>query len=100
MEEFAGLFRKYRLKAELETLAAVAAAFVEKGIVYEDSMFSHWQTGRRLPRTRKILLVLIHILIERQAITTVQEVNQLFEAAGQGYLTDREQHYVQSLLCR
>lgn len=87
---FNELFRKYRLKAEIPTLSEFGHLLAEKGFNYEDSIFSHWQNGTRIPQYRNILIKLIEIFAERRAITTVGEANQLLASANQGYLSEKE----------
>ncbi len=84
------LFKKYRLKAEFSTLSQLGIVLAEKGLIYEDSIFSHWQKGSRIPQSRNILLKLLEIFIERKAITTVDQVNDFLVSAGQGYLSEQE----------
>lgn len=86
---FADQFKKYRLKSELATLTDLGNALAEKGSVYEDSIFSHWQNGSRLPN-RVILLTLINIFAERGAITTEDQANKFLISANQGYLSEKE----------
>lgn len=90
MNTFAKLFKKYRLRAEFETISSFSDALAEKGYFYEESIFSHWQKGTRVPNNRDLLLNLIKIFIERDAIRNVNEANALLESAQQGYLTEKE----------
>lgn len=87
---FGTLFKKYRLKSEISTLSEFGKAMTEKGLIYEDSIFSHWQKGTRIPSDRNILLKLLNIFIERKAITTVGEANDFLSSAGDGYLSEEE----------
>lgn len=88
--KFQTLFRKYRLKAEFSTLSQLGLALAEKGFIYEDSIFSHWQNGTRIPQNRIVLLKLLEIFIERKAIATLQEANEFLSSARQGYLSEKE----------
>jgi len=87
---FAKLFKKYRLRAEIETLSEFGDLLAQEGIVYESSLFTRWQNGTRVPSDRRILLTIVNIFIKRGAIRLISEVNHFFEAANQGYLTDQE----------
>jgi len=82
--KFQTLFRKYRLRAEFATLSDLGNALAEKGFIYEDSIFSHWQKGTRIPQNRVVLLKLLEIFIERKAITTLDEASEFLQAAGHG----------------
>lgn len=59
-------FRKYRLKAEFSTLSQLGLSLAEKGLIYEDSIFSHWQKGSRVPQSRILMLKLLEIFIEKK----------------------------------
>lgn len=89
--KFSTLFRKYRLRSEFETLSEFSNALSEEGYIYNESLYSHWQKGSRIPRNRPLLLAIIHLFIKRAAITTLDQVNEFMEAAGQGYVTHEEQ---------
>ena len=90
MKKFAELFKKYRLRAEFETFASFGNVLSEKGYHYEESIFSHWQKGTRTPSNRGLVLSIIKIFVERDAIHTIQEANEFLSSAGLGYLTDKE----------
>lgn len=90
MRRFAELFRKYRLRAEFETFAAFSDALSAKGYFYEESIFSHWQKGTRMPSNRQLVLKILEIFVERKAVKSFEEANELLESAGMGYLTEAE----------
>jgi hypothetical protein len=90
MKKFSELFRKYRLRSEFETFAAFGDALSEKGYFYEESIFSHWQKGSRVPTNRHLVLKIAEVFIERGAMTTLESVNELLNSVGMGYLTDDE----------
>lgn len=93
MEEhinFSRLFRKYRLKSEFETLAEFSRALSEKGFNYEESIFSHWQKGTRVPQHRIVVLKILEIFIEHKAIVTIDQANAFLASAGLGYLSEAE----------
>lgn len=91
---FKELFKKYRLRAEFATLSALGGALAEKGLLYEDSIFSHWQKGDRVP-SRHTIIKLIEIFSQRQSIKTLQQANEFLESTGEGYLTEREVKKIQ-----
>lgn len=88
-DRFAELFKKYRLKAEIPTFAELGRLLAEKGFIYEDSIFSHWQKGARIPN-RPTLIKLLEIFSKRQGIKSISQVNEFLESAGEGYLTATE----------
>lgn len=87
---FAELFKKYRLRAEFEKLSELGESLSQNGLYYEDSIFSHWQKGTRVPHERHIVLKLLELFIERKAIISVDQANELLESTGQGFLTRAE----------
>ncbi len=87
---FADLFRKYKVKAGLKTLSHLGEEFEKQGLLFENSIFSHWQRGSRIPTNRNTLLALIRIFIKRKAIKTITEINIFLESSGHGYLTRTE----------
>lgn len=88
--KFQTLFRKYRLKAEFSTLSEFGNTLAEKGLIYEDSIFSHWQKGTRIPQSRNVLLKLLEIFIEGKAITTLDQANEFLSSVDQGYLSEED----------
>lgn len=91
---FGVLFKKYRLKSEFSTLAQFGDALAKEGFVYEDSIYSHWQKNVRVPKDRKLLLVIIKIFIDKEGIRTILEANTFLESTGHGYLTPEEIYVV------
>ncbi len=87
---FASLFKKYRLRSEIETLSEFGDLLAEEGLIYETSLFTKWQSGYRIPRDRRLLLTIIRICNKRGGIRLIHEANALLEAAGQGYMTESE----------
>ncbi len=90
MKNFAAFFKTYRLKAQFDTHTAFANALAQKGYVYENSIFSHWQKGTRTPTNRHLLIKMIEIFIERKAMQTLHEANEFLASTGLGYLTKTE----------
>lgn len=87
---FGELFKILRLKAGFSSLSEFGRALAEKGFIFEESIFSRWQKGNRIPRDRNFLLTLIKIFIEKGSIVSIREANIFLEIAGQGYLTEPE----------
>ncbi len=88
--EFGRLFKKFRLRSEFETLSQFGNALAEIGLIHEDSTYSRWENGSRIPKERNILIVLIELFVKRGGIKNIQEANAFLEAAGHGYLTNYE----------
>ncbi len=90
MNTFADFFRKYKLRAEFETCSAFGDALAQKGYIYEESIFSHWQKGKRVPTNRELILAIIAIFIEKKSICNKEEANEFLATTGLGYLTKQE----------
>ncbi|MGD9128940.1 MAG: tetratricopeptide repeat protein [Candidatus Woesebacteria bacterium] len=91
---FAKLFKKYRLKSGFATLSEFADTMADEGLIYSESIYSHWQRGARLPCDRETLIYILKIFIENEGLNTADQANQLCEAAGYGYLTETEKNFL------
>src|SRR3989344_735278 len=80
---FAALFKKYRLRSEIETLSEFGDLLAEEGIVYETSLFTRWQNGERIPRNRETLVSIACLFIKHKGIRSIEEANKLMETANQ-----------------
>lgn len=89
---FGELFKLYRLRAGIETLSSFANMMAEHGMVYENSLYSRWQRNERVPRDRKVILLVAQILNEHGGINTKEEVDLLLESTDQRELTEVELH--------
>ena len=90
MQPFSELFKRYRLRAEFKTLCEFGKALAAEGRIYDDSIFTHWQNGKRIPKDRMLLLTILKIFIQRRGITSLDEANEFLASAGLGYLTKQE----------
>ncbi len=89
-ETFGTLFKKLRLQVGISTLKELGDLLEKQGFSYEASIFSHWQTGSKIPIQRKIILALIKIFREKNQYITIEEYNRLLVSAKHGYLTEHE----------
>lgn len=89
-ETFGTYFKTLRLKAGISTLKKFGDLLASQGFSYEDSIFSHWQSDRKLPIQRKVVLAILTIFKETYPNLTIEESNNLLLLAGHGYLTDQE----------
>lgn len=96
--EFGLFFKKFRLRSEFQTLTEFGKSLGEMGLIYEDSTFSRWEGGTRIPKNRGILLKIIELFVNRGGIKDVQEANCFLESTGQGYLTKNELNILPHLL--
>src|SRR3972149_9372266 len=87
---FGQLFKKFRLRSGFYSLSEFCNALAEKGFVFEESLFSHWQRNTRVPKDRRLLLVLINLFLERGGVSSINDMNMLMASAHQGYLTEQE----------
>lgn len=92
---FGELFKLFRLRAGIETLSSFANMMAEHGMVYENSLYSRWQRNERIPRDRKVVLLVAKILNEHKGIASKDEVNLLLESVDQRELTEEELHQFQ-----
>lgn len=93
-QEFAKLFNEYRLKAQFETLSQFGEAMHKEGVSFEDSVYSRWKNGYRIPRSRTVLLAIIKIFIKRGAIATQIEADHFLLIAHHSKLQSREIHWL------
>jgi len=94
---FCQLFKRYRLRAEFETLTKFGHALAKEGRVYDDSLFTMWQNGKRTPKDRKLVLTIIKIFIERGGINSIEEANEFMASTGLGFLTTQENQIIPQL---
>ncbi len=87
---FATLFKKYRLRSEIETLSQFGDLLAEQGLVYENSLFTHWQKGDRVPRDRQTILAVIKLFVEREGIRSIEDANSLLSSLEMKDLTKEE----------
>lgn len=91
---FPSLFKKYRLRSEIETLAEFGDLLAQEGIVYENSIFTRWQNGDRAPNDRDTILKMITVFIKKGGISSLSEANSIMDAIGMSYLTEEEITYL------
>ncbi len=87
---FSTLFKKYRLRSEIETLAEFGDLLAQEGFIYESSIFTRWQKGDRVPSERRVILKMISIFITNEGVTTLSQANSILESLGMSYLTEAE----------
>lgn len=85
--DFGKLFRKYRLRSEIETLAEFGDLLADEGYIYETSLFTRWQKGDRMPKDREVLLAMLQVFAKRRGIEKIEEANEFIEAANQRRLS-------------
>ncbi len=88
--DFAALFKKYRLRSEIETLSEFGNLLAEEGYIYEDSLFTRWQKGERVPKDRRVLLTIIELFAKRGGIENEYEANRMLESVDHRDLTQEE----------
>lgn len=87
---FGNLFRKYRLRSEIESLAELGDIMRAEGLVYDNSMYTHWQKGTRIPQGREVLLGILKVFCKRRGITTIEEANEFLMSVKQPNLSEEE----------
>lgn len=94
---FAGLFKKYRLRSEIETLSEFANLMAEEGMVYALSLFTRWQNGQRIPTDRRAAIAMIKIFVQRGAINSADEANEMLKSIEMRDLNQEEIEEIQSV---
>lgn len=90
-DSFATLFKKYRLRSEIETLSQFGDLLAQEGLVYENSLFTHWQKGDRTPSDRKVMWIIVKLFTCKKGIRNLEEANSLFRSLGMSDLDKEEQ---------
>lgn len=80
--QFAQMFNELRLKAGFESLSEFGKALAQEGYVYEDSTFSRWKTGTRIPRHPRLMGAIVKIFCEHQAFETKEQIIEFYESVG------------------
>lgn len=88
---FGDLFRKFRLRAQFKTLTMLGDSLQQHGFFQEDSTFSRWENGSRIPRNRNLLIGIVNLFVSHGGIENIDEANKFLETAGQGFLTKAEE---------
>lgn len=89
-EQFGALFKKYRLRSEIETLSEFGNLLAQEGLVYETSLFTRWQNGQRVPKKRDTLLKIIAVFGKRGGVRSEEEINALLATVNQRSLNIKE----------
>lgn len=88
-KSFGLLFKQLRLHAGISTLKELGNLLAEHGYIYEDSILSHWQAGRKVPSKRHVLLTMLKLFNGNNKLS-LDIANNFLQEAGQGYLTHEE----------
>lgn len=75
----------------METMSQFADALAEEGVIYEDSLFSKWKRGTRIPKDRSVLKAIISVFIKHKAIVTAEQANTLLRAVDRSDLSPEEE---------
>ncbi len=94
--EFARLFKKYRLYSEIESLKEFGDILAAEGIIYENTIFTRWQKGQRYPHNRDVIIKIIEVFSKRGGIRTFEEANLLLESVKMRDLSDSERSNIQT----
>lgn len=95
---FADLFKKYRLRSQINTLAQFANLLAEEGMVYENSLFSRWQSGDRVPHDRKTIIAAIHVFAKQGGIRNIEQANEILASADQLPCTEEDASHLHPLI--
>ena len=98
LPNFSTLFKKYRLRSEIETLSEFGDLLAEEGFIYETSLFTRWQNGERVPKDRRIILAIIRVFLKHDSVKSLEEINKLLESLNQRDLSENENIEIQKYL--
>jgi hypothetical protein len=91
-KQFGSLFKKFRLRSEIETVSEFANVMAEEGVLYETSLIHRWQKGQRIPRKRTTVTKLVEVFAKRGGIHSEDEVRAFLRAANHRDMDDKERH--------
>jgi hypothetical protein len=103
---FAQLFNQYRLKSGFSTLSDFGKELAEEGFYFEDSTFSRWKHGSRIPKQPEVLSAIVRIFVRHHGIETSSEVQQFYLSVGQPppqkfYMFDKSTEFcIPTYLCK
>jgi energy-coupling factor transporter ATP-binding protein EcfA2 len=90
LNDFTTLFNEYRLKSQIETSSQFGEQLAEVGYAFEDSIFSKWKRGTRVPKNRDLLKAIITVFVKKRAITSLEQANELLRVLNHRDLTKEE----------
>ena len=73
-----------------------ANLLAEEGMVYENSLFSRWQSGERIPRDRKTIVAIVTVFAKNGGIRNIEQANDILQSADQLPLTKTEHTTISS----
>lgn len=80
---FKDLFNSYRLKSGYNTFSQFGLALAEEGFYYEDSIFSKWKNGERVPKDRKTVLAILKVFIKSGTHFNDESIHNFLFSVGQ-----------------
>ena len=87
---FAAIFRRLRVLSGFFSLTHLSDQLYYEGLNIDQSILSRWQTGKRIPRCRKTILIIIKMFYLNGGIENEKVANEMLEAAEMGYMTNKE----------
>ncbi|MBI4130185.1 tetratricopeptide repeat protein [Candidatus Roizmanbacteria bacterium] len=90
-KEFAELFWHLRTRSGFRSIREFSFALADYGIVFDESTYTRWQRGDRIPQLRSTLIAIIRCFIDHNSIQTLEDANAFLQLAGYGWLSDKEQ---------
>jgi hypothetical protein len=97
-KQFASLFKKFRLRSEIETISEFANVMAEEGVLYETSLIHRWQKGQRIPRKRTTVTKLVEVFAKRGGIHSEDEIRAFLRAANHRDMNGQERQAVLQFL--
>lgn len=87
--DFGKKLRALRLQADITTQRELTEQLADKGLYYDYTVVSHWESGRRCPPL-EVLIAIIRVLVEAGGIRDVATANELLRLANMRNLNEEE----------
>lgn len=87
--DFGKRLRAIRLQANITTQRGLVELLADKGVYYDYTVVSHWESGRRCPPL-EVLIAIIWVLVEAGGIKDVATANELLQLANVRNLNKEE----------
>lgn len=90
---FAQMFKYLKHRSKFKTVSELADALADEDLIYENSIFFHWQKGSRVPKNRKTLIKLIALFLKKGGLKNIAEANFFLECCDQGFINNKEMKF-------
>lgn len=98
MYQFSELFSMFRFKSGLSKAVDFGRELAGEGFIFEDSTFSKWKNGSRVPRDRNLILAIISVFVRKGGVVSLDDANSLLMSLNQRALNNEEKSRIVSKL--